>query len=157
LVKEEMDISGEWIGIITYGKQYEQFAGEKLWFELNLEQTGNKFSGIALDIRGFGINEFPARISGLVNHGDIEFDKVYDNEQLLEDLWESRYTGEASVPIQYFGSFNEVSQEFIGTWIITEKFKILKIIPWNIESKGTWSMKRKVSNLSTQNLTTLKT
>ena len=137
-----MDISGDWEGVLTYGKGYDQFTGEKLWFEMKVEQESDRFTGIANDIRGFGTNEFPASIEGMISAGEIEFVKTYEKEAIFNEFWESEYADNPSLPIEYIGSYDMEKNEFFGKWKISQNFKILFIIPWKVISEGTWRMKR---------------
>ncbi|MDB4106870.1 hypothetical protein OAD66_05520 [Bacteroidia bacterium] len=137
-----MDISGDWAGVLTYGKGYDQFTGEKLWFEMKVEQESDRFTGIANDIRGFVTNESPASIEGIISNGEIKFFKTYEKEAIFNEFWESEYADNPSLPIEDIGSYDEEKDKFFGKWRISQNFKILFIIPWKVISEGTWSTKR---------------
>jgi hypothetical protein len=67
------------------------------------------------------------------------------------------YKENSGSKIYYKGKFNDDLQKFEGNWKIRRTRKLLFFELTFSVGEGAWSMKRKVSKLITQNLTTLKT
>jgi hypothetical protein len=139
-----LNIQGLWTGKLTYGKMYRKHAGAKLQFEMDLVQNGNTISGTSTDISGVGVNEFGATINGKIDGNSVEFVKQYTFAHHYQTGGKTKLDKNRKGPeIVYTGIYNEVNQQFEGTWKIISKYKILSFIPYTFVSNGNWEMCRK--------------
>lgn len=147
-----MDVTGKWFGVLTYGKEYKQFAGKELFFEMELVQYGNECSGFAMDTGGSIMNPDPAHILGTVEDKRIYFVKHYESIHYPDHegntIVDRTRTGPA---ITYTGVYNNTSQTFSGSWKIKKRFRVLWIIHFTLSSTGTWTMQKKGNQALTEN------
>jgi len=139
-----IDVTGNWVGVITYGKEYRTHKGKELYFDMELIQQNENIRGISLDIGGAGISPRKASIEGSLKENAIEFIKQYatfhyykNGETIIDNLRKGH-------AIKYSGLYNSDSQTFTGNWIIKGKVKLFGFIPINYQNTGIWSMKRKI-------------
>jgi hypothetical protein len=155
-----MEITGEWLGSIVYGKQYRDYEGEVLLFEMILSQDSDKITGESRDISGLGKNDSVAAIEGEFNRGSRHLNFIKSYQKTVQYSWSGKrkvYKENSGSKIYYKGKFNDDLQKFEGNWKIRRTRKLLFFELTFSVGEGAWSMKRKVSKLITQNLTTLKT
>lgn len=142
-----IDISGEWIGSIVYGKQYLTVEGEILFFEIILSRDNDRITGESRDISGKGKNDSVADIIGEFNQesGHLDFIKTYEKVARYSHKGQIKsFVKNVNSKIYYTGLFNEKLQKFEGTWKIRRKRKFLFFDFGYSIGEGTWSMKRKV-------------
>ena len=138
-----MEINGNWTGVIIYGKEYREHENKELFFDAQINQKGNNFSGISTDTAGVGMNSDKAILNGTINDKQIEFIKQYDSyhyyykEQIVIDR------SRKGPIIQYKGIFDKGDNCFKGEWLIEMRYKLLFFIPLKYKCKGKWEMKRK--------------
>ncbi|PHR43720.1 MAG: hypothetical protein COA32_15815 [Fluviicola sp.] len=137
-----MNISGQWIGTLTYGQEYGDLAGKTLRFEMELSQIENKFSGLSKDLDGVGVNPDPAEIKGKLTENEINFVKQYRSLHLA-DKNNSIDKSRKGPKIFYSGRYDEALKEFSGLWKMFVQRKFFGLIPINRHTSGTWEMKRK--------------
>ncbi len=139
------NFSGKWSGEIVFGPGYERHTNRRLYFELDLIQSGNEISGTAEDVGGYGQSPYPGTFKGKVENGEIEFVKQYlfahqlINNEIIVDK------SKPGFPITYTGKYEEANDTFSGDWIIKIPFKLFGIIPlgYSDYGSGKWSIKRK--------------
>lgn len=51
-----INLNGQWSGTVTYGKEYNKISGKQVRFKLDMTQTGQQFTGISMDVDGYGLN-----------------------------------------------------------------------------------------------------
>ena len=134
-----MDIDGIWREVITYGENYGGDQGRTLSFNVEIEQYGNSFDAVAVDISGFGMNTEPADIHGEIFGGDISFTKQYRAISIAGGPIDPPQPG---IEILYTGKYSISQGQFNGTW----KFKP-GIYKWEdnyfeSQGEGTWVMQR---------------
>ncbi len=137
-------ISGDWTGIITYEKGYENIPSRVLHFEMNIVQEGEKIIGVAIYANGFGVNPEPADISGDFIDNRIDFLKQYRAYYYWENGEVRIDKTKPGLLIYYRGIYIENSKEFVGKWKVKYKVKLFGIIPIGIYPlRGSWRMSRK--------------
>ena len=141
------DISGKYDGVLTYLKGYRNFAGKKLYFEMDIKKEGDNFTGTARDSSGFGVQDKLAKVKGKYSSEDgvIVFAKQYEtlvafksfsSDESVED------TSQKGLLIIYEGKLIPEKIEFSGTWEIKIKVKLFSFIPWTVRCGGIWKMKK---------------
>ena len=142
LKKKKMEVNGNWEGIIVYGKEYGENAGKKVVFRSELTQNNDCISGLFYDISGFGTNPEPADVNGKIEGNKIGFVKQYRTKHMVSGNKHQIDTSRKGPKIFYSGTFDEVTNSFNGNWTIKVSRKFFGLIPLNIRSTGTWTMKK---------------
>ena len=137
-----MNITGQWIGTITYGEEYGDLSGKSVRFEMELTQKEQRISGLSRDVGGDGVSPDPAEIKGELTEDEITFVKQY-NSLHLADEHNTIDKSRKGPKIKFFGRYEESSIEFNGKWKMGVQRKFFRLIPINRRSSGTWNMKRK--------------
>jgi hypothetical protein len=113
-IKASQNISGQWTGIITYGKNYGKNRNKQLYFDLEIQQDGEKINGTAIDIEGVDTSPDSAKISGAFINSQISFIKQYSSLHYYNKgktkIDKSRLGNE----IYYFGVYNEIEHNLLG-------------------------------------------
>tara|TARA_R110000868_G_scaffold409932_1_gene696607 strand:+ start:65 stop:490 length:426 start_codon:yes stop_codon:yes gene_type:complete len=140
----EMDLNGNWEGIITLGKEYGKDEGKEIIYYSELAQKKNKISGISYDVSGFGTNPDPADINGEIEGSKINFAKQYRTRHIAAENDEIEIdTSRKGPKIYYVGIFNESNNTFEGNWTMSATKVFFGLIPIGIKSTGTWTMTKK--------------
>lgn len=138
-----MNINGKWKGTVTYGKEYREHKNSELYFEVEISQNNELFTGIAIDTGGVGTSPDKANLNGKFDGKEISFVKQYESRHYPNRNWEIIIDKSRSGPeIYYSGRYNEKEECFSGDWIIRLQAKFLGFIPINYKNTGTWVMKR---------------
>ncbi|MDX1651603.1 MAG: hypothetical protein R3277_03865 [Brumimicrobium sp.] len=140
------ELTGFWKGKFTYQKGYKSFNGEAVEFEMNLEQKGMKFSGKCKDLEGFGSHPDKAQISGEIKDSKISFTKQYPSLHYPDKKGNTIIDKSEKGPsIAYEGVYNDKSQKYEGTWVLSMRYYIFGLIPKTYTGKGTWELTKKES------------
>lgn len=110
-----MDFSGKYACTVWYGKEY-PFQGKELFFDMEIEETDNFFTGIAIDIDGTGVSPDEAKVAGIINGIHIEFDKMYKRHHYSDDNGNTVFEEKEGFPIYYEGTYNDETGFYEGTW-----------------------------------------
>ena len=145
-----MNISGQWTGSITYGKEYGDLAGNSVRFNMELTQNEHEISGISKDLDGVGVNPDPAEIKGELIEDEINFVKEYRSLHLA-DKHNTIDKSRKGPKIYYSGNYDETLKEFNGQWKMGVQRKFFGLIPINRRTSGTWKMKRKNKKTAANN------
>jgi len=137
-----MDINGFWTGIINLEKGYRKYSNNEIVFDLEINQKGQKFEGVSIDVKGFGINTDPAKIEGELENTRIKFVKQYESLHYLKGGEKIIDKSRKGPEIYYSGKYNEKEKRFEGEWHMNPKQWIFGIIPMRIKGSGIWQMKR---------------
>lgn len=139
-----MNLEGNWVGIIVYGKRYLENEGRELHFDLTISsQNGNIITGETIDTFGFGKNPYPASIKGTITDNNINFIKQYPFQQYLNENNEFAINKEKKGhKIKYTGYYDNNSNKFKGDWIIFSWVFLFGLIPIRFRSFGTWEMRK---------------
>lgn len=138
-----MNINGKWKGTVIYGKEYREHMNSELYFEVEITQNNELFTGIAIDTGGVGTSPDKANLNGRFDGKEISFVKQYESYHYSNRKWETIIDKTRSGPeIKYTGSYNEKEQCFCGDWIIRSTAKLLGFILIKYKNTGTWVMKR---------------
>lgn len=141
---DNLNITGSWTGEIIYGSKYRKFAGKELFFEAEFTQTADQFSGVSVDIKGFGINPDPAKISGSISKRNISFTKRYNSFCYIDKSGNTVSDRSLSGPdIYYTGNYYPDKEIITGTWEFRVTLKFLGFIPVLYKPGGSWTMTRK--------------
>ena len=143
-----MNINGSWTGVITYGKEYREYENKELFFDAEIKQKENNFSGISTDTAGVGINSDNAILNGTVLNKEIEFLKQYDSYHYYQKGQTVIDRSRKGPIIQYKGIFDEEDDCFKGEWHIEMRYKLLFFIPLKYKCTGKWEMRRKENSHS---------
>jgi hypothetical protein len=139
-----LNLTGSWTGVIIYGNKYRKFSGRDLIFEAEFTQIADQFSGVSVDIKGFGVNPDPATISGTVSERSISFTKRYNTNCYIDRSGNAVSDPSLSnLDIYYTGSYYPDKGIFTGTWEYRVPYKFLGFIPFLHRPGGSWSMTRK--------------
>ena len=141
-----MNLKGNYIGELTYGEDYGKLKGDKLTFEMTLDQKENSIFGTAKDISGTGASDKQATIFGSIERSKISFVKQYDTDRrfnLFGKTTIKEYKNRKGPQIAYNGVINEIENSIEGDWVINAVFKFLWFIPIKFKNSGTWKMKKR--------------
>jgi hypothetical protein len=114
-----INLSGQWIGQFIYGPEYGgQMHGEKVQFRLFInEKSAGQFSGISVDIEGYGANMDTATINGFLVDDFISFTKEYPDNFIIDDNGQQVEDRSNVKPrLSYQGHYNFHSKSFNGEW-----------------------------------------
>lgn len=138
-----MDINGQWQGTLTYGKEYRQFKGHQLSFEMELHADGEQFYGTAIDTGGMGTSPDTATIQGRLIANQISLIKQYPRFHYVS-YGQGKIDSKRKGPlIHYEGEFKEFEQFFEGQWVMRIRAWLFGLIPYTYACTGTWRMMRK--------------
>lgn len=138
-----MDIQGKWTGTIIYGKEYREYKGKELYFDLEIIQDTEKITGTSIDIGGVGMSPDSAKIIGTFVGTKINFIKQYSSYHYLDKGKTKVDKSKNGSEIKYSGNYDEHKQLFQGNWILKGRVKLFGFIPIKYSNTGMWSMKRK--------------
>jgi len=137
------DLTGQWTGVIIYGKKYHDLRGQELYFDAEITQHGDSINGTAIDTGGAGASPDAAVITGSYSANSISFVKKYSSRHFSKkgELIIDKAT--PGPDIFYNGIFDESSKEFKGIWKYKIRLWFLGLIPFRFTASGTWTMRRK--------------
>jgi hypothetical protein len=140
---DTVNITGKWVGVITYGEKYQQLSGKQLFFEAELGQHGRNIDGVSVDTGGVGVNPTPAKLIGTLAGRKISFVKNYEAQSHLEKNGEEKidYT-KPGLDIFYSGDIDTTAQIITGIWEYRVKVRLLYIFQMTLKVGGTWKMER---------------
>jgi len=138
-----MDINGNWEGTIVFGKEYGKNVGEKVEFRSEITQINNSIHGLSYDLSGTGVNPDPADFKGKIEGDKISFIKQYRTRHYLVGDTHEIDSSRKGAKIAYEGTFDKSTNSFSGDWTMGVSKKFFGLIPLNVKSTGTWTMKRK--------------
>jgi hypothetical protein len=118
------NLHGHWEGTIIYGPGYGENENKELYFNIDIVQTKDTFTGTAVDTRGVGVNPDNALIKGFVEDNEVSFVKQYASTLWFdENNTEILLKDKPSPEINYWGTFDSVTNSIKGNWeiIITGK------------------------------------
>tara|TARA_B100000683_G_scaffold85622_1_gene84492 strand:+ start:53 stop:487 length:435 start_codon:yes stop_codon:yes gene_type:complete len=141
-----MDLNGDWQGIIIYGNGPKKIRGQKLFFEAQIKQQKQTFTGLAKDTVGLGIHPEPAKLEGEINGNQISFTKQYPSFHYVGKKESVKFEESLKGPkIKYFGSIDTELETIEGVWEMKSKWYIFGLFPSTSKQYGTWSLKRKIA------------
>jgi hypothetical protein len=118
-----MTFSGKYIGTLLYGEGYPLYdRNNELFFQMEIKEENNWFTGTAIDIGGVGMSSDEATISGIINGIHIEFDKVYKRHHYNDGNGNTVYEDKEGFPIYYEGTYNDDNGYYEGSW----KYNVVK-------------------------------
>lgn len=140
VVAEKFHLTGTWKGSITYGAEYGAFTGERVRFEMNIDQQENKISGVSFDTEGTGVNPTSAIINGKIKASILVFTKQYKSYHYLSENGVVIQHDRLGLKISYIGYIHPEGKLVSGTW----KFKKLffGLLPFGSQGSGTWEMEK---------------
>jgi hypothetical protein len=137
------NLTGKWTGTIIYGKEYRQFRGSELFFDLDLVHYKDEVAGVAIDTGGTGMSPDNANILGIYRNNKIDFIKQYESFHYMSNEGPKIDRTRRGPEIKYSGIYNPMEQSFSGIWIIRMTVLLFRLLPVPVKSTGTWTMKRK--------------
>lgn len=110
-----MYFTGKYACTLWYGKEY-AYQGKELFFDMEIEENDNFFTGIAIDIDGIGVSPDEAKVVGIINGIHIEFDKIYKRRHYSDGNGDTIFEENEGFPIYYEGTYNDETGYYEGSW-----------------------------------------
>ena len=139
-----MDFSGKYTGTLWYGKGYPSSQQKsELFFQMNIKEVDNSFTGIASDTGGIGMSADDAKVEGIINGIHVEFYKVYKRRHYDDGNGNTIYEEAEGFPIYYEGTYNDETGYYEGSWKyeVARRFLFFFKIPVSLGS-GTFHLKK---------------